>query len=122
MEKQGHREKGMALLEEELRKDRARTNIVAMSEIGLVEMTRKRTRPSLIKTVCEPCSYCDGRGYVKQRVTVAHEIMREIEREHRGPDPAPSRDGFPVPKLGRWSSVVGGQKYSGLFHEYALDL
>ena len=58
-----------------------------MSEIGLVEMTRKRIRPSLIKTVCEPCSYCDGKGYVKQKATVAHEILREIERERKKPAP-----------------------------------
>lgn len=81
MEKENHREKVLAMLAEELRKDRARTNIISMSTLGLVEMTRKRIRPSLIKTLCEPCSYCDGKGYTKKKSTVANEIFRELERD-----------------------------------------
>lgn len=81
MEKQSHREKVLDTLAEELAKDRAKTNIVSMSELGLVEMTRKRTRPSLIKTLCEPCSYCEGKGYNKRKSTIANEIFRELERE-----------------------------------------
>lgn len=81
MEKEAHREKIMQTLEEDLRRDRARTNIISMSSLGLVEMTRKRIRPSLIKTLCEPCSYCEGRGYVKRKSTVANEIFRELERD-----------------------------------------
>ncbi len=52
-----------------------------MSQLGLVEMTRKRIRPSLIKSLCEPCEYCEGKGYIKKKTTVASEIFREIERE-----------------------------------------
>lgn len=81
MEKQSHREKVLETLAENLSKDRAKTNIVSMSELGLVEMTRKRTRPSLIKTLCEPCAYCDGKGYNKRKSTIANEIFRELERE-----------------------------------------
>lgn len=81
MEKQTHRDKVLDTFSEELRKDRAKTNIVSMSELGLVEMTRKRTRPSLIKTLCQPCSYCDGKGYIKKKSTVVNEIFREIERD-----------------------------------------
>lgn len=81
MEKESHREKVMSLLAEDLHKDRARTNIISMSPLGLVEMTRKRIRPSLIKTLCEPCSYCDGKGYIKRKSTVANEIFRELERD-----------------------------------------
>lgn len=81
MERQSHREKVLAHLSEELQKDRARTHVVSMSTLGLVEMTRKRTRPSLIKTLCNPCSYCDGKGYVKKKSTVANEIFRELERD-----------------------------------------
>lgn len=81
MEKDSHREKVVEGLAEELQKDRARTNIVSMSELGLVEMTRKRIRPSLIKTLCEPCSYCDGKGYIKRKSTVSNEIFRELERD-----------------------------------------
>jgi len=81
MEKESHREKVLDTLAEELQKDRARTNIVSMSQLGLVEMTRKRIRPSLIKTLCEPCSYCEGKGYIKRKSTIANEIFRELERD-----------------------------------------
>lgn len=81
MEKEVHREQVMQALEDELKKDRSRTNINSMSQLGLVEMTRKRIRPSLVKTLCEPCSYCDGKGYIKRKNTVANEIFRELERE-----------------------------------------
>lgn len=81
MEKEVHREKILQTLEEELKKDRSRTNIISMSELGLVEMTRKRTRPSIVKKLCEPCLYCDGKGYIKRKSTVASEIFRDIERE-----------------------------------------
>lgn len=81
MEKESHREKVMAMLAEETQKDRARTNIISMSPLGLVEITRKRIRPSLIKTMAEPCSYCDGKGYIKKKSTIANEIFRELERD-----------------------------------------
>lgn len=81
MEKEVHREQVMQALEEELRKDRSRTNLISMSELGLVEMTRKRTRPSLIKRLCQPCSYCDGKGFIKRKNTIAGEIFRELERQ-----------------------------------------
>lgn len=82
MEKESHREKILNHLREELVKDRARTNVVSMSTLGLVEMTRKRIRPSLIKTLCEPCSYCEGKGYIKTKSTIANDIFRELERDH----------------------------------------
>jgi ribonuclease G len=44
-------------------------------------MTRKRIRPSLMKTLCEPCVYCEGKGYIKRKSTVANEIFRELERD-----------------------------------------
>ena len=81
MEKESHREKVLDMLAEELERDRARTNIISMSALGLVEMTRKRIRPSLIKELCEPCNYCEGKGYIKRRSTVANEIFRELERD-----------------------------------------
>lgn len=81
MEKETHREKVTEALREEVSKDRARTHVISMSQLGLVEMTRKRIRPSLIKSLCEPCEYCEGKGYIKKKTTVASEIFREIERE-----------------------------------------
>lgn len=85
MEKEAHKEKVLLALEAELQNDFAKTAIMGMSELGLVEMTRKRIRPSLVSTLCEPCPYCDGKGYVKRKSTVASEIVRDVEREaHRG--------------------------------------
>jgi ribonuclease G len=51
-----------------------------MSELGLVQMTRKRTRESLAHTLCEPCSYCEGKGLIKSASTVCYEMFREIDR------------------------------------------
>lgn len=82
MEREIHREKILQVLAEEVKKDRARTQVVSMSSLGLVEITRKRTRPSLNKNLTEACSYCEGTGHVKRRGTVATEIFRELEREH----------------------------------------
>ena len=83
MEKELHREKVHSALEEALKSDKAKTNILKISELGLVEMTRKRVRESIGRTLCEPCPYCEGKGYVKSRTTVAYEIFRELRREIR---------------------------------------
>jgi len=83
MEREAHREKVHAALEEALRQDKAKTNILKISELGLVEMTRKRVRESIGRTLCEPCPYCEGKGYIKSRVTTAYEIFRELQREVR---------------------------------------
>jgi ribonuclease G len=81
MESADNREKVYRALQEALRGDKARTNILKISELGLVEMTRKRTRENLVQTVCEPCSYCEGRGYVLSRKSVAFKILREIRND-----------------------------------------
>ncbi len=86
MEKEAHREKVQAALEEALKSDKAKTNILKISELGLVEMTRKRVRESIGRTLCESCPYCDGKGYVKSRTTTVYEIFRELQRE-MGPAP-----------------------------------
>jgi len=83
MDREGNREKVFGSLAEALQADRAKTNILKISELGLVEMTRKRVRESLGRTLCEPCHYCEGRGFVKSPVTVCYEIFREIQREAR---------------------------------------
>ncbi len=81
MEKEAHREKVHAALEEALKNDKNKTNILKISELGLVEMTRKRVRESIGRTLCEPCPYCEGKGYVKGKLTVIYEILRELHRE-----------------------------------------
>ncbi|MFO7767019.1 MAG: Rne/Rng family ribonuclease [Pelovirga sp.] len=81
MEKEAHREKVHATLEEALKGDKNKTNILKISELGLVEMTRKRVRESIGRTLCEPCPYCEGKGYVRGRLTIIYEILRELHRE-----------------------------------------
>lgn len=81
MEKEVNREKVYGALEEALKADKSKTNILKISELGLVEMTRKRVRENISRMMCEPCSYCEGRGYIKSKITICHEIFRELRRE-----------------------------------------
>lgn len=81
MEKQQNREKVFKALQEALGRDKAKTNVLRISELGLVEMTRKRVRESIGRVLHEDCSYCDGQGFVKTPTTVGYEIFREIRRE-----------------------------------------
>lgn len=78
-----HQRQVLRTLEKHLEKDRAKTSITGVSELGLVEMTRKRTRESLGRMLCEPCPVCQGRGLLKTPETVCYEIFREILRESR---------------------------------------
>jgi ribonuclease G len=80
MEREGDREKVYQALEEAIKKDRQKTNIFKISELGLVEMTRKRTRENISRVLGETCPYCEGAGLVKSKTTVCYEIFREIER------------------------------------------
>lgn len=80
MEKTEHREAVYQSLLEALKKDRAKTNVLPISQLGLVEMTRKRTRDTLTRVMCEPCSYCEGTGRVKSVLTVCYDVVREILR------------------------------------------
>lgn len=81
MESRGNRDKVYRALQDALRQDKARTNILKISELGLVEMTRKRTRENLVQTLCEPCAYCEGRGYVLSGESVAFNILREVRKD-----------------------------------------
>jgi ribonuclease G len=81
MEKKPNRERVFLALKEVLQKDKAKTNILRMSDLGLIEMTRKRTRESLNRLLTEPCAYCEGRGVLKSKKTICCEIFRDIERE-----------------------------------------
>jgi len=80
MEREDNRRKVYSALQEALSSDKAKTTISHISPIGLIEMTRKRIRESLGRTLCEPCPYCDGRGYVKSSRTVCYEVLRELRR------------------------------------------
>lgn len=76
-----NREKVWRQLEQLLAKDKAKTTINRISELGLIEMTRKRTRESLTRTMHETCFYCDGTGQIQSRTTIAYEILRQLRRE-----------------------------------------
>jgi ribonuclease G len=81
MEAEDAREKVLAALKQALSADRARCNVVKMSELGLVEMTRQRTRESLGRQLQETCWYCEGRGALKSKRTVVYEILRALMRQ-----------------------------------------
>ncbi|CAN5522323.1 hypothetical protein BH09MYX1_BH09MYX1_15340 [soil metagenome] len=83
MERSSNREKVRRTLEDLLHKDKAKTTLNRISDLGLIEMTRKRTRESLGRLLHEPCFYCDGTGQLQSKETIAYEIMREIRRRRR---------------------------------------
>jgi ribonuclease G len=83
MKSEDHKKQVLQALERNLEKDRAKTKITEVSALGLVEMTRKRTRESLEHILCEPCSACGGRGVLKTAESMCLEIFREIIREVR---------------------------------------
>jgi len=83
MDNQEHRDAVLDEFKKALARDHTRINVNNFSSLGLVEMTRKRTRESLAHVLCEPCPTCKGRGEVKTAQTVCYEILREIVREAR---------------------------------------
>lgn len=83
MEDRSNRDKVYRALDQSLKKDKAKTTINRISDLGLIEMTRKRTRESLSRTMHEPCFYCDGTGHIQSRTTIAYEILRQVRREKK---------------------------------------
>ena len=81
MEKSSNRETVLNTLQEALRKDRTKTNVVEMSELGLVQMTRKRVRENLGGHMCDPCPYCEGRGLIRSIPSISYDMLREIRKE-----------------------------------------
>ncbi|HSG02253.1 MAG TPA: ribonuclease G [Marinobacterium sp.] len=83
MEDPEHQRQVLRTLERVLERDHAKCKLTGVSDLGLVEMTRKRTRESLEHVLCETCSQCQGRGMIRTPETVAYEVFREILRQHR---------------------------------------
>ena len=81
MEKKNHQEKVFSALKEAVHRDRSKTHILPISELGLVQMTRKRIRKSLTSTLCEPCFYCEGEGHLISRKSICYDVYREILRD-----------------------------------------
>ncbi|MGQ0510128.1 MAG: ribonuclease G [Betaproteobacteria bacterium] len=104
MESMDHRASVLEEFKRALARDRTRMTVSGFTALGLVEMTRKRTRESLAHVLCEPCPVCDGRGEVKTARTVCYEILREVLREARA---------FPAKEL----RVLASQQVCDLFLE-----
>lgn len=83
MERKSNQEKVFTALKEALKRDRSKTHVLPISELGLIQMTRKRIRKPLNQILCEPCFECDGAGYMISRQTVCHHIYRQILQEAR---------------------------------------
>jgi ribonuclease G len=83
MQSPKHKKQVLAALSTAIAKDRVKINVTDISPLGLVEITRKRTRESLEQVMCETCPVCNGRGTIKTIQTVCYEILREILREDR---------------------------------------
>jgi ribonuclease G len=81
MEKASNRKKVYEALKDAIKEDKARTKILRISELGVVQMTRQRTRESLEQQLLGPCPYCEGRGRIKSRATIAYEILRAVKKE-----------------------------------------
>lgn len=80
MDRSHNRDKVMRAFNDFIKRDRSKAAVTRISELGLVEMTRKRTRESLLHHLTEPCQNCEGKGYTKSRRTIAYEVLRELRR------------------------------------------
>ena len=80
MEKEENRNRLFTAFQEAMAKDRVKSTISQVSELGLIQMTRKRVRESLGRTLCDPCQYCEGKGFIKSATTVCYEIYRELKK------------------------------------------
>lgn len=115
MERDQSKEQVYRYLESLLREDKAKTTILKISNLGLVEMTRKRTRESVMRYMTESCPTCDGRGHVKSKIVIAHQVIRDIRRElpHHDDDHlyvTVHPDVFAILKAHESSAIVGMEK------------
>ncbi len=106
MEKQDDKDRVYTALLDALTEDRIKCNVSTINELGLIEITRKRERDSLIQTICEPCFYCQGNGYLKNPYKMTQEIYRELSMQ------LPKMQGIHKVKL---------EVHPHLYHEYLHD-
>ena len=81
MQKKASQDKVYNALKDALTKDRSKTNVLPISDMGLIQMTRKRNKEPLTRMMCEPCIYCEGEGYMISRQSICYNVFREILRE-----------------------------------------
>ena len=81
MQKESNQEKVYSALQDSLRKDRSKTHVLPISDMGLVQMTRKRNKEPLTRIMCEPCDYCEGEGHMMSRQSICYRIFREVLRD-----------------------------------------
>jgi len=81
MKKEQHKEKVMAHMNDAMKKDKSQTNVLPLTELGLVQMTRKRIRRNLTRTLCKPCFYCNGDGNLLSGKSICHKIYRDLISE-----------------------------------------
>jgi ribonuclease G len=108
MEKRSNQNRVFAALEKELANDKAKTNVLKISELGLVEMTRKRTRENLAQQLCEPCANCDAKGFHRSARTVAYTILRKLTSEIKIDDPHQNFEVLIHPKV---ASILKNEEY-----------
>lgn len=111
MDREGNREKVYRCIEEEIRHDKARTNVLKISELGLVEMTRKRVQEDLTRFLTEDCFYCSGNGSLRSRETICFEIFREVQRESAR---QPKRETVFINCHPRVADMLYGEEYEGM--------
>jgi len=87
MEREKNRDKVYHALLDAMASDKARTRVSRISDLGLIEISRERVREDLLRSLSEPCHYCEGRGYTKSPTTVAYEIFRDVRRIGSSPEP-----------------------------------
>ena len=88
MEDEDHRQQIVQAFNNALKRDRAKCRVLPLSRLGLVEMTRKQSKDTLARIVCEPCPYCEGRGRIKSATSVCYELLRDLRGALK------ERDGF----------------------------
>jgi ribonuclease G len=84
MEDRNNRKRVLTALQNHLSKDKSPTKVLSFNDFGLIIMTRKRVKQSLERTLCSPCSYCDGAGWIKSASTICYEILVEARRLSKG--------------------------------------
>ena len=111
MDRSEHRDKVYKALEDALRRDRARTNVLRISDLGLVEMTRKRVQEGLDRYLMEDCPVCEGTGVVRSRATICYDILREVRRESQRSGSATSIYVNTTPAI---ADLLYGEQYQDL--------